>query len=150
MSHEMFEAGYHSITSIDMSRVAIKQMRERYPNLTYTIGNAYSLEFPNDSFDTVIAKATVDVIMCTEAGNDERLFLEVSRVLRPNGLFIVVSIDSDLTNRLESPENSYGWSSVTRSALPRPRLRPSSSPQDNDDNGGDSFHYVYLCRQEST
>lgn len=136
----MFEAGYRSVTSMDMSRVAVKQMSERYPSLTYTRGNAYSLEFPDDSFDAVIAKATMDVVMCTEAGNVERMLLEVSRVLRPNGLFFVVSIDSDLSQHLDPPHHAYAWSSVTRTALPRPKVRPCSSRD------GESFHYVYLCR----
>ena len=53
------------------------------------------MELPDESFDAAVAKATVDVLMCGEGAvkNVHKMCHEVSRVLRPGGVFFVVSHD---------------------------------------------------------
>ncbi len=50
----------------------------------YTGGEAYNLPFCNESFDLVVSIGILQVLECPE-----RVFDEIFRVLRPNGLFIV-------------------------------------------------------------
>jgi ubiquinone/menaquinone biosynthesis C-methylase UbiE len=62
-------AGYTTITNIDVSRVVIDQMIDRYkdkPTLQWQQMNVTSLEFPDETFDVVIAKATLDAVLCGE------------------------------------------------------------------------------------
>jgi hypothetical protein len=69
LSEDMYEDGYQSITNIDISRVVVDQMVEKYKDksaLTYQQMNVCSLEFPDESFDAVIGKAVMDAILCGE------------------------------------------------------------------------------------
>ncbi len=62
LSEDMYEDGYSSIANIDISRVVIDQMIEKYkekPALTWQQMNVCSLEYPDESYDAVIAKATM-------------------------------------------------------------------------------------------
>lgn len=64
-----FLLGYTTITNVDASRVVIDQMIDRYkdkPTLQWQQMNVTSLEFPDETFDVVIAKATLDAVLCGE------------------------------------------------------------------------------------
>ena len=59
LSEEMWKDGYQSIVNIDISRVAIDHMESKYKEnkaLTFQQMNVCSLEFPNETFEAVIAK----------------------------------------------------------------------------------------------
>jgi len=59
--------------------------------------------FPNSSFDAVLDKATFDCIACnpTYQNDLEAMLLEVFRVLRPGGVFVLIS--------LGDPESRLCW-----------------------------------------
>ena len=174
LPEDMAEDGYRSIHNIDISAVVIEQQRERYQGhpherfISFQHMNACALEFPDETFDAVIAKvraaesflaracaraldalsvfspqALVDVVMCGEGhaenvanmcmevrrsrrcesrrkragekarrgsrrpgvpeGVDRRppralfdaRFVQVSRVLKPNGIFMIISYRDD-------------------------------------------------------
>lgn len=62
LSEDMYEDGYSSIANIDISRVVVDQMTEKYkekPALTWQQMNVCSLEYPDESYDAVICKATM-------------------------------------------------------------------------------------------
>jgi len=87
LTEDMFEDGYTTITNVDVSRVVIDQMLEKYkdkPTLQWQQMNVCALDFPDETFDVVIAKATVDAVLCGEGStaNVAKLCSEVSRVLK--------------------------------------------------------------------
>merc|ERR1711924_382404 len=91
---DMYEDGFQSIANIDISRVVIDQMIEKEkPALTFQQMNVCSLEFPDEQFEGVIAKGLMDAILCGEGStaNVAKMCMEVSRVLKPNGVFFIVS-----------------------------------------------------------
>ena len=92
------------------------------PALTYQQMNVCSLEFPDETFDAVVAKGTMDAILCGEGStaNVAKMCMEVSRVLRPNGVFFIVSYGVP-ENRLQylEPED-YSWN-VTFHTVPKVR-----------------------------
>ena len=117
-------AGYKYVMNIDISRACVIAQLERYAsgphrNNKFMHGNACALEFPDESFDLVIAKATLDVIRCGKGaeGNVHAVCREVSRVLRPGGRFLVVSHADDYAQALGS--------------VPVPSPVPVSSPSVN-------------------
>lgn len=146
MAEDMVDVGYKSVTCIDVSCVVVEQMAQLYatshPSLRFARMNACALDFPDESFDAAIAKATLDVIMCGDAANVVKVCHECSRVLRPGGLFAVVSLhdaylqflDPDLANQ------DYGWT-ATHTTISKPALRP------HDDVRRNQVHHVYLCRK---
>ena len=88
LSEDMYEDGYQTLANVDISRVVVDQMIEKYKDksaLTYQQMNVVSLEFPDESFDAVIAKGTVDAILCGEGStaNVAKMCQEASRVLKP-------------------------------------------------------------------
>lgn len=139
--------GYTSITNIDISRVVIDHMEERYkdkPTLQWQQMNTTALDFPDETFDVVIAKATVDSILCGEGStaNIAKMCSEVSRVLKPMGCFFVVSYGVP-DNRLNylAKEDIYSWS-VTTHTVAKPTVSASAVPSAEDANG---VHYIYIC-----
>ena len=118
LSEDMFEDGFANISNVDISRVVIDQMGDKYkdkPALTFQQMNVCSLEFPDESFDAVIVKGTMDAILCGEGStaNVAKMCMEVSRVLKQSGILFVVSYGVP-DNRMQYLENEdYSWTVTT-------------------------------------
>ena len=63
----MFDDGYENITNIDISQTSIKAMTELYKdkgtNFKYIQMDVRAMDFPANSFDAVIDKATFDSVI---------------------------------------------------------------------------------------
>lgn len=173
MGADMIDDGYKYVMCVDISLVVINQMVEQYKDsgfkgLRFMHGNACSLEFPDESFDVAIAKATMDVLMCGEgsATNVFAMCHEVSRVLRPGGVFFIVrrsgvppptplfttvvpqvSHDKNYTPYLDPDQanQEFGWK-VSMDKIPKPVMNPKYPAVD--DRGQPLFHYVYIMRKK--
>ncbi|CRH01373.1 methyltransferase, putative [Plasmodium relictum] len=148
-SEEMSDSGYTDITNIDASSVCIKKMKEIYndkPNLKYILMNVCDMkEFKNEEFDLIIDKACLDSIVCSEDSlkNVEEMLSEISRTLKPEGIFIIIS-HAQPTYRLgylQKPH--YKWD-ITVKTVKRPMLGIVAPPVD------DSLHYIYICKKGNT
>lgn len=94
-------SGYSDITNIDISAVCVANMREKYPDLTFVEMDMTQLDFPEDSFDMVIEKATLDSLLVSAPSPwnlqspGHRLVTkalrEVKRVLRPSGFLLSIT-----------------------------------------------------------
>jgi ubiquinone/menaquinone biosynthesis C-methylase UbiE len=97
-----FVARYHRparITGADFSPQAVALCRKRHagvPHLSFVVGDAEQLPFPDASFDAVI---NVESSHCY--GHVERFFAEAARVLRPGGWFLYTDF--------RSAEDVAGW-----------------------------------------
>jgi ubiquinone/menaquinone biosynthesis C-methylase UbiE len=123
------QIGYHSIQNIDFSEECITYMRERckaLQGMEWTTMDATRMEFPVAAFDVVLDKellrrritnvgdfifviglqGTTDAIMCSNTWPRiiPRLVAEVHRVLRPGGLWIVISFSDE-----RKPYRTSGW-----------------------------------------
>ncbi|KAG4135128.1 hypothetical protein ERO13_D08G197540v2 [Gossypium hirsutum] len=93
MSEDMAKDGYEDIMNIDISSVAIDMMRRKYefvPQLKYMQMDVRDMSFfPDESFDSVMDKGTLDSLMCgTDAPiSASRMLGEVSRLLNPEDLY---------------------------------------------------------------
>lgn len=141
-----FHLGYTKITNIDVSRVAIDIMQDRYKEKTtlqWQPMNLFNLDFPDETFDVVIAKGTVDAILCGEGSstNMVKLCNQVSRVLKPKGHFIVVSYGVPDNRMLYlDKEDSYSWT-VTVQTVPKPIVSAASATTEE----ANGVHYIYIC-----
>ncbi|XP_008232230.2 PREDICTED: methyltransferase-like protein 13 [Prunus mume] len=86
MSEDMVADGYEDIMNVDISSVAIDMMKRKYehiPQLKYMQMDVRDMSvFPDESFEGVIDKGTLDSLMC---GNDApisaaQMLGEVSRL----------------------------------------------------------------------
>lgn len=74
-----------SVTAIDLLPVNIAEAEARgpVPGLRFAVGDATSLEFPDNSFDVVV---NIESSHCYSS--IEKFFSEVKRVLKPGGVFL--------------------------------------------------------------
>ncbi|MCZ6834204.1 MAG: class I SAM-dependent methyltransferase [Planctomycetota bacterium] len=71
------------VTGIDFSAQMVAVAQDRYPDLTFVEADAGNLPFDDETFDVVIANYVVHHLE-----HPEKVFKEVSRVLKPNGRFV--------------------------------------------------------------
>ncbi|CAE7422797.1 EEF1AKNMT [Symbiodinium sp. CCMP2592] len=94
----LFENGWELVTAIDTSAEAVRLAKGRglhqeRPALQFLQMDARVLNFPDECFDVVFDKATLDTILCAANNNQQAqaYVSEAYRVLKPGGLFLVVS-----------------------------------------------------------
>jgi ubiquinone/menaquinone biosynthesis C-methylase UbiE len=146
LSEEMYEEGFHNVTNVDISLVAIKAMQEKYQDkagMIYQQMDIRSMEFPDGVFNVVMDKGTIDSILCGEGSthNAHKTLTEVSRVLSPNGVYVAVSHGqpSYRLTYLQRPE--FGWN-VKIHTVQKPMMGMTASLASDDK---DNVHYIYVC-----
>ncbi len=79
-----------SVVGLDISDNAIELCNKRYqdPRLTFTVGDAEDLPFPEASFDRVV---NIESAFCYPSR--EAFYASVFRVLRPGGFFLYADIE---------------------------------------------------------
>jgi spermidine synthase/ubiquinone/menaquinone biosynthesis C-methylase UbiE len=99
LSVDMYDVGYTTLTNIDISEVVIEQMKKQYrdrESCKWLVQDATAMEFPDGSFSVVLDKGTLDAMMSEESDSVHEMvrnyFKEVSRVLKPMGRFVCVSL----------------------------------------------------------
>ena len=76
MSEDIYDEGFEKITNIDVSALVIGMMREKYrdrPTMQWMVMDGMDMDsgkdhFANETMDTIIVKATLDMMTCLEAG----------------------------------------------------------------------------------
>ena len=63
LSVELHKAGYTNMVNIDISSVCVANMKEEYPELSFLEMDMTRLSFPDNSFDLVVEKATLDSLL---------------------------------------------------------------------------------------
>ena len=145
----MLDEGFKSIVNIDVSAVLISQMQTKYqdkPSLVYRQMDCRHMDFPDSSFNVVLDKATLDSIVCGEgsAANVNKYLLEVSRVLKPSGVFLMVSHGQPHHRQSYLNKEAYGWA-IEVLTVPRPILAVPIPGADEKDN----FYYIYVCKKKN-
>jgi ubiquinone/menaquinone biosynthesis C-methylase UbiE len=101
LAEELLEARVCSgCVNLDFSQVVINQLNERH-RCTHTESTVSNLladvtsmsDVDDASFDVILDKATFDSVICGDGGAEraERMLAEVCRVLRPAGVFMLLS-----------------------------------------------------------
>uniref|UniRef100_A0A7S1Z5D5 Methyltransferase type 11 domain-containing protein n=1 Tax=Ditylum brightwellii TaxID=49249 RepID=A0A7S1Z5D5_9STRA len=152
LSKDMCDRGYSFIRNIDFSRVVIDQMKMRYKKyadiMKWEQMNCIDMLIDDNAFDCVIDKGTLDSIFCTDDVEIavKRYCSEVERVLKPHGVWIVISCGAPEV-RLELFENDDVQSDnfmsfdCTVFAIEKPLL-------DNFYPDEEKYFYVYVCKKD--
>ena len=107
MSYQMSNL-FKSVVSIDISKSLIEQMKIRYQdeNLKWKVMDCTKMDFPNNSFEYIFEKGTIDALYCSESSSNVLKVLgEIARILKPEGYFISISFGSPETRSFLS--NNY-------------------------------------------
>ncbi|XP_062175079.1 uncharacterized protein LOC133880195 isoform X3 [Alnus glutinosa] len=171
MSEDMVKDGYENIMNIDISSVAIDMMRRKYeyiPQLKYMQMDVRDMSlFPDESFDSVIDKGTLDSLMCgTDAPISAAQMLgEVSRLLKPGGIYILITYGDPTARMPHLRRPVYNWKTmlyiIPRPGFEKPESCSSSTksclePIPTTENGllppgfvleDPDSHFIYVCRK---
>mmetsp|Transcript_544 Transcript_544/g.704 ORF Transcript_544/g.704 Transcript_544/m.704 type:complete len:253 (+) Transcript_544:167-925(+) len=94
---KMYEMGFRRLTCIDISPIVVSHMQTRYKEregLDYICMDVRKMAaFPDNSFDAIIDKGTMDALFCSYRCMDDVLLMnqEVCRVLAVGKVFLEVS-----------------------------------------------------------
>jgi len=117
LSEPMFSDGYKDLWSIDFVETAIDIMKNRakrsFKELEdrYLIMDARNMSFQDSTFDAVVDKGTLDAMMCgkNNLSNCSKLCTEVSRILKPGGIFILITYGKP-DSRMDSLDHpQFNW-----------------------------------------
>ena len=91
---QLYELGYRCQVASDIAPSVVETMRERTAamrdGLEWVVENALCMpNQPDGSYDAILDKATADAVAC--AGQMPRLLAEAARVLRPDGVYVLIS-----------------------------------------------------------
>eukprot|EP00611_Tribonema_gayanum_P030726 TRINITY_DN861_c1_g2_i2.p2 TRINITY_DN861_c1_g2~~TRINITY_DN861_c1_g2_i2.p2 ORF type:complete len:326 (-),score=139.27 TRINITY_DN861_c1_g2_i2:772-1749(-) len=160
LSAAMHGAGFARVTSVDMSRVVIDQMRVRhppaeYPGMQWLVMDLTLTDFPPASFDVAVDKACLDAIMCRHdcKARVSKYLLEMDRILRDDGVFICVSSGRpeerlELLERWEldifRADQLLPWD-VHVDAIAKPTVKAYDTPDLSDP---EEVYYIYVCMKD--
>jgi len=145
MSEHMVEDGYggKSITNIDISPIVIEQMRSRYPDMDWRVSDVTHMpELEDASFDAAIDKGTMDAILCGEgsAENTDKMLTEITRILKPAGVFVLITYGGPKTRMHYLKKPQYSWDIEQRTIA---KHVPAGSNEKQD------VHYIYICTKRT-
>ncbi len=80
---------------IDISNIAIKKAKKKYPNIKFKHGSATKIPFKDNSFNTIFAGELIEHILDTH-----KMFTEFKRVLKPKGNLIIIAPEFDFIKNI--------------------------------------------------
>ncbi|KAL4487069.1 hypothetical protein ABPG72_001521 [Tetrahymena utriculariae] len=144
IQEEMYDDGYKNIYNIDISEECIKQMDHRKgdrPELIYEVMDCTELKYEDEKFDFVLDKSTIDALLCGDYSylNVAKMISEVQRVLKPNGVYLIVSYGEPNNRTLHFERNHIDFT-YTVKALPPKDAQDGSRQKQNP-------HYAYILKK---
>ena len=100
----LLSAAAKSVVGVDIDAGVIKHASSKYarPSLRFLTGSADRMPLPDNSVDLVVSFETLE-----HHDKHEEMLLEVKRVLRPDGLFLISTPDKRNFSDLTGHRNSF-------------------------------------------
>ncbi|KAN0009783.1 hypothetical protein ACTFIU_007086 [Dictyostelium citrinum] len=144
LGEDMNDDEFIDIINMDYSEPLIEYMKERTKGrvgLEYLTIDGRDMKpfFKDNEFDHVFDKGTLDAVMCSDDDNEnaKKILLEVSRIIKPGGFFIVMTYGSP-ESRLPLLNNPiHNWTTSLRMA------------GSNENSQMNQCHYIYICNKNS-
>jgi ubiquinone/menaquinone biosynthesis C-methylase UbiE len=138
LTSSLLEDGFAEVVGLDISPVVIRQNEQRFnaePRLKWICSDATSMtQVQSGKFDAVFDKGTIDSLM--SSGTSARLvapmLAEISRVLKPGGVFVEVSYGTANTRASFLKNPTYGWSVLETREIEKPTEKGTS-------------HFIYMA-----
>ena len=144
-SEDLYDDGFQFQWNIDISRVVIDQMRFRNrkrKKMVYEVMDCCDLKYPDNFFDIIIDKSTIDAILCGNNAylNTALMLKESQRVLREGGRYIAISYGKPETRSFHFTRAFLSWKMVTYTLYP-------VEFKDEEDKEERS-HFIYICTKQ--
>lgn len=111
LGEQLYDNGFENIINVDFSEKVISEMEARKnkrEKLKYEVMDLLDLKYPNDSFDSILDKSTLDAMFCNEDPSTismvEKMWENCFRVLGNHGKYICITL---LEQRILSKVFSY-------------------------------------------
>jgi SAM-dependent methyltransferase len=138
MTAELVAEGFNEVIGLDISPVVVRQNEENFrtePKLHWVCSDCRKMDqIESDKFDLVIDKGTLDSLLCSgpSASVVGQFMSEVSRVLKPGGLFVEISYGTPNTRAsfLKGPQ--YRWTVLENKEIEKVTEKGT-------------FHYLYFA-----
>jgi len=130
---------------LDFSQILIEMQKREYEEEEFVLGDATELaKVVTQQYDVVLDKALMDTLLCAEssAGKASKLVKSVWEVLKPGGVYVLISYAKDRKNQLQDAE----WKGITVERIQKPSKAFANLPIDEDEN----FHYIYIAQKDAT
>lgn len=179
LSSDLYDSGYHDITNVDYSEVAVEEMKRKNQTtrsmMKWDLGDATDLHglYTNESFDVVIDKGTLDAIFSENTPELRQktlqMFQEIERVLsNSDGMYILITLAQDFilelllehfTHPQQSSHTRSSWNCeiyyLNKIFTSAPNSSSSSSSSSSSAKGGNSsplqpFLFKFTKRHAST
>ena len=99
LPQQLYQLGFTRVFNIDNSPVCISKMSRRFPHLSFELMDLNDLQYDEHTFDMVVEKSTLDTLIsdCSQGRIEGKLLVErglkeVRKVLKPDGVFLSVSL----------------------------------------------------------
>ena len=144
-SEDMYDAGYKKQWNIDISRVVIEQMRQRNRSrkyMLYEVMDCCDLKYPDNFFDIIIDKSTIDAILCGDNAyvNTALMMKESQRVLKEDGgRYVAISYGTPDNRSFHFTRKFLSWKLTTHTLTPDEQTKESEK--------NEVGNYVYVCEK---
>ena len=147
LSAQLYDAGFPNITNIDISEVVINQMRARYKELDrmeWLRMDVLKLDFPDNSFDLIIDKGTVDSLLCGSNSfhNVYQMNKQMSRVMKKGARCVTITYGQPDT-RIDHFRRKKLHLEVEHKTVDKPVFSSDASPTS-------SYHVYVMTKTEDT
>lgn len=117
--------GLQDVTAVDISAVVVSKMTQQVAHvvasgLQYVVGDMMNLSFPENHFDSIIEKGTLDVLFVENDSswnprpevqeNVHRMLEETHRVLKDGGVFVSITFMQPHFRKPFLTAEQYTWS----------------------------------------
>merc|ERR1712166_474542 len=153
LSAEMYEDGITDITNIDISEPVIEQMKQRYGNegtvlktdMRWQATDVLKLAVNESTFEAVIDKGTMDSILrgAASARRVAQMCKNISRVLKPGGVYIVLSYGQPDYRLSYFAREKYNWKVMPVQPISKPCVGAVADPDPA------NVHYVYIMQKNT-
>lgn len=130
--------GVKNVLNIDISPSVVADMSAKYERRRnrFEVGDIRDLEYKKNSFDLVIDKGTMDSMMCAETSSYDidKMFKEISRVMKPGGVFIEISNACEELRLSYFQPDLYNWKIIAIVKIQKPIV-------------SDDFYYAYIAKR---
>nr|SVE75013.1 EOG090X02SD [Daphnia dolichocephala] len=118
LSADLYNAGFTSMTNVDISETVIGQMTKQYekshPLMKFVAMDLLQMTFEADTFSCFLDKGTLDALMSDTNQESleraEKMFKEIDRVLKIGGRYICISLlQEHILHCLISYFKNLGW-----------------------------------------
>lgn len=154
MVGDLVADGYERVTGLDISRVAIAQLKYRYKDyqeIDLINANMTDTDLPEGSYGAIVDKALFDSLLCSQTTTTTiaQYLFEVERLLDDEGVFIIISHGTPeqrlpMLEQYDIEEPHFTPWVVEVQALLKPRDHPEEvlNPQDPA-----SMYFIYVCKK---